>query len=308
MSEGIEKGVAAVVGTFDGVHRGHIFLIEHLKRIATERGLTARVYTFSSHPLEQIAPAKAPARLLDIGEKTARLKQAGADEVIVEDFSSLRPLTAGQYIRKIAARGVKVLLVGFDNRFGSDHLVTVDQFVRAADGSGVEIIQAPELRTPDGTKISSSAIRDAVSSGNLSLANQLSGYPYHLDGIVEHGKQLGRTIGFPTANLVPTDSRALIPQPGVYAGMVKTRYGEFPAMTNVGRRPTVDCPEAPVTIETHIIGLDSDLYGESLTLFFLERIRSEQRFASVDNLRDRLVIDRELAMQVYNKTRVTDVL
>lgn len=297
------NGAAGVVGTFDGVHRGHRFLIERLKETALERGLGTRVYTFASHPLASLAPGKAPLALLETDEKVARLMGAGADEVRVEDFAGICHLTAREYIERLARDGIKMLLVGHDNRFGSDRLTSIEEFRMAAAGTGVEITGAPELRTDDGHSISSSDIRRAIADGNIKAANEMLGYCYHFTGIVEHGKQLGRTIGFPTANLRPRDPQIILPGLGVYAGHVKTPEGDFPTMTNIGRRPTVDAPDAPVSVETHIIGLDRELYGSELTLYLYERIRGEERFASVDELREQLEADRQAVKSLHRSSQ-----
>lgn len=295
------SGVAAVVGTFDGVHLGHRYLLDRLTAVAAADGLSTRVYTFTGHPLESIDPAHAPGRLTTPAAKERKLREAGIDDVVTDDFARIRHLTAHQYICRLASEGVRLLLVGHDNRFGSDGLHTLDEFRDAARGTNVEIIQAPELTGPEGNSISSSAIRALIAAGRVGEAAQLLGRPYSLAGTVEHGKHLGHTIGFPTANLRPDDPAQLIPERGVYAARAITPCGTFPAMLNIGSRPTVDRPGAPSTIEAHIIGFDGDIYGRHLTLEFLRRLRPEKRFDGIEPLRRQLEADREATLDIFRQ-------
>ncbi len=289
------RGYAAVVGTFDGVHRGHRYLLDHLLRRARAEGLATRVYTFTRHPLATIAPDKAPAPLLSLRQKADRLRQTGIDDLRTDDFSALRGLTARQYLERLASEGVRLLIVGHDNRFGSDGLRSLGEFQQAAAGLPVAVEQAPEL-TIGGCPVNSSAIRSLIAAGDIAGANALLGYPYAISGTVVSGRQLGRTIGFPTANLLPADPELLLPPTGVYAATATAGDRHLPAMLNIGHRPTVDSPDSPVTIEAHIIGLDSDLYGKPLTLQLQGRLRSEQRFDSVESLRRQLEADRKATL------------
>lgn len=287
-----KRRYAAVVGTFDGVHRGHRYLLDELGRRAAARGLATRVYTFTGHPLATLCPERAPFMLTTPAEKVGLLGQSGIDEYSICDFAEVAPMTAREYIEMLAGQRVELLLIGYDNRFGSDRLVTVDQFVEAARGTGVEIQQAPELTDADCRPINSSRIRQLITDGDITAANALLGYRYELTGPVVRGKQLGRTIGFPTANQYVADGHKLIPADGVYACLARVDGREYPAMVNIGHRPTVDRPEAPISIEAHIIGADADLYDRMLTLKVCDRLRDERRFDSLDALRRQLELDR----------------
>ncbi len=298
------RGVAAVVGTFDGVHRGHCFLLANLRAMARERGLSTRVYTFTDHPLVTIAPDRAPRMLDTLVEKTERLKSAGIDDVVVEPFTDVRSLTARQYIERIAAEGVRLLLVGHDNRFGCDGLRTLSQFVEAADGLGVEVMQAPELTDGDGATINSTQARQLIEHGDVAAAASVLGYYYTLAGTVVDGKHLGRTIGFPTANVSPhPHERKIIPGNGVYACEATVGGLTFPAMVNIGSRPTVNNDKEQVSIEAHLIGLNDNIYGRKITLRFLARLRDEQKFKSLEALCGQLERDRLEALGVYNSKR-----
>ncbi|MDE7386395.1 MAG: riboflavin biosynthesis protein RibF [Muribaculaceae bacterium] len=292
---------AAVVGTFDGVHRGHRYLLDDLRQRAGARGLATRVYTFTDHPLATLCPSRAPFMLTTAAEKIGLLGRSGIDEYSICDFAEVAPMTAREYIELLAREGVGLLLIGYDNRFGSDRLVTVDQFVKAADGTGVEIQQAPELTDADGNPINSSRIRQLIADGDITAANALLGYRYELTGPVVHGKQLGRTIGFPTANQYIADGRKLIPAAGVYACLAAVDGREYPAMVNIGHRPTVDRSDAPLSIEAHIIGADTDLYDRMLTLKVCDRLRPERRFDSLDALRRQLELDRATTLTLLQR-------
>lgn len=297
---------AAVVGTFDGVHRGHRYLIDDLRQRASQRGLATALFTFTDHPLSSLAPDRAPRLLTTVEEKLSLLGTTGIDRIDIKPFDTLASLTARQYIRHLSALGVRLLLIGYDNRFGSDGLTTLSQFVQAAHGTGVTVEQALELTTPDGLDINSSRIRRTIAAGEISIANDLLGYHYALTGTVVHGKQLGRTIGFPTANLqLPPDTRKHPVPRGVYACLASLHDGTtHPAMVNIGHRPTVDAPGAPDSIEAHIIGVQTDLYDTPLTLSFISRLRQERAFPSLQALQAQLAQDRRQTIDTIQSLNV----
>ena len=287
---------AAVVGTFDGVHRGHRFLLDDLKARAKAAGLSTRVCTFSDHPLDTLRPDRSPLLLSTADEKRVLLRSCGIDRVDIDRFAPMASMTARQYIEHLASEGVKLLLIGHDNRFGSDGLTTLQQYADAASGTGVTILQAARLTDADGRPINSSRIRTFIENGDIAAANTLLGYEYNLTGTVVKGRQLGRTIGFPTANVaIESDSRKLLPPNGVYACRAVIDGKIIPAMVNIGHRPTVDHPDAPVSIEAHLITVaprQLDLYGRQLTLRFVDRLRAEQRFPTLEALKEQLERDR----------------
>lgn len=292
MSSGAESGMAAI-GMFDGVHLGHRFLIGRLADEAHERGLRAVAVTFARHPLAVIAPEREPGLLTGPEEKCRLLREAGADEVVMLDFTAaLRQLTAEQFMRQLHdSAGIERLVIGYDHRFGSDCPKTED-YPAIGRRAGVEVSVAPP-RDEGSAQISSSMIRRALAAGDVGRASQVLGRAYMLDGIVTGGKQLGRTIGFPTANLQPHEAR-MIPAEGVYASRATLASGEsFPAMVNIGHRPTVDVESAPLSIEAHLIGYAGDLYGSHLSLEFIMRLRGERKFDSVEALRSQLEADRK---------------
>lgn len=293
------SGCVATIGMFDGVHQGHRFLLEQVKSEASARGLSTLVVTFAEHPLSLIDPSLAPRRLTGNDTRRRLLLDAGIDcvETLVFD-SDLRAMTAGAFMSYLRGRyGVEVLVMGFNHRFGHDRLATRGQYIAAGRAAGVDVVFAEPCTA--GAHICSSAIRTALSSGDIALANSMLGRPYRLRGRVVDGKRLGRTIGYPTANISLNDSAMLVPARGVYAvdvtlpdGLVKR------GMLNIGVRPTVDDSVCPVTtLEVNIIGWSGSVYGETLDVAFVARLRDERRFDGVGELKKQLDDDRRAALE-----------
>ncbi len=291
-----QKKLAVAVGNFDGLHRGHRLLLDELRRLAEERGLMPAVVTFNPHPLALVNPAKVPKALQTPQQRRRELEALGfrAIELVFDD--ELRHLSAEGFMRMLSERlDAALLLLGHDNRFGyrapgktdkESNEPLAEQYRRLALPLGMDVVPAPEL-----PGISSSVVRKALAGGNVEDAAAMLGHPYALTSIVEHGKHLGHTIGFPTANLLPPEALQ-IPAPGVYLGIAATDSGKrFSAMVNIGRRPTVDVPDAPLSIEAHLDGFSGDLYQKLLTVEFYRRLRGEVRFDSVEALRGQLSKD-----------------
>ena len=269
--------LAAAIGVFDGVHRGHIHLIDQLKAEAASRGLRPAVITFDTHPLRLVRPEAAPPEICPLAERISRFEALGVKPIVLEFTESLRAMSAGQFLELIRAKGVRLLMMGFNNRIGSDRRSGSE----LADAP-VEVIVATEL--PD-EGVSSSMVRSAVGRGDMEEAARLLGRPYALSGPVVMGRQIGRTIGFPTAN-VSVSPGSLLPTNGVYRALANGRK----AIVNIGRRPTLDNGE-DITVEAHLPGFDGDLYGQTLTLEFLSRLRPEIKFNSLDELKAQIERD-----------------
>lgn len=285
---------AATVGTFDGVHRGHIAVIERLKDVAREAGLEPTVITFDRHPLSVIAPQRAPARLMTPPQEAEALRRRGVEVEVVPFTPELMRLTAAQWLQRMHSEmGIDSLVVGYDNTFGSDGVeMSVADYVRLGDEAGIRVVQAPIV---DG--VSSSAIRKALYEGDIAKANEMLGYRYRISGRVVFGRQLGRTIGFPTANIEP-DANALIPADGVYAADAVTADGRrYRAVVNIGRRPTVGNDLAR-TIEAHLIGFEGDLYDQTVGLEMIKRLRGEQKFDDMQQLRQQIEADAAEALRL----------
>lgn len=278
------------IGTYDGVHRGHRFLIEHLRQESENRGLKSGVVTFRNHPQSVVNPQHTPKTLSTLDERLALLEETGIDYCILLNFDErLRSYTAEEFMTTLLNDyGVNALILGYDNRFGRDRINCIDGYREIGKRLGVEVIQAPELKG----NISSSTIRSLLLNGDVEAANEALGYEYSLTGIITAGKQLGRTIGFPTANLDVNDKNKLIPANGAYAAIAITADGsKHKAMVNIGRRPTVDVKDAPITIEAHLLDFNRNIYGQSLTLKFIKFLRPEKRFNSLEELSAQLSCD-----------------
>lgn len=286
----------ATTGFFDGVHTGHRLVIERLVSLARQRGDESLVVTFWPHPRAVLQDGARELRLLTtLEEKKAMLAALGVDRVEVLDFSrSFAALTAEQYLRDILRTrlGVTTLLVGYDNRLGSDCL-TAPALVPLAQSIGIELIELPPLsfraesRNPE---VSSTKIRRALQDGRIEEATSMLGYGYSLTGVVVAGNRMGRTIGFPTANLRLYEPLKLIPARGVYVVEAEVLGKKNRGMTDIGTRPTVGGTFP--TIETHILDFNEDIYGLPLTITFLRRLRDEIHFPSLEALKDQLILDR----------------
>lgn len=292
----------ATVGMFDGVHLGHCSLLSELKQLGEARGLETAVFTFDRHPLRIISPDRAPASLSPLDERVKRLLAAGVDDVEVLPFDEhLRALDARSFITMLRDRyGVRAILMGFNHRFGSDRLKDFADYAAIGRELGVEILRGEEWSSGDATHgVSSSSVRRALGEGDIALAADMLGRPYSISGKVVDGRKIGRKIGFPTANIHPAEATCQLPAPGVYAVDVTMPDGAVRrGMLNIGVRPTVDHSDSPAqTIEVNIIGWDGDLYGKTLTLTFISRLRGEMRFADLDTLRTQLTHDREAALE-----------
>lgn len=270
----------ATIGMFDGVHLGHQYLISQLKEHCDE----AVAVTFTNHPLWVIKGEREPRLLSTPAEKSGLLGVLDVSPVLLPFDGQLRHMTAEEFIRMLAREhGIDRLVLGFNNSIGSDRR-TSDDDSALSNATGVEIIRASEL--PGDVKVNSSAIREMVAAGDIKQAAALLGRNYTLHGTVVHGKKLGRTIGFPTANIDVDNADKLIPALGVYAADAITTDGrKYRAVVNIGRRPTVDNPAAPVTIEAHLDGFTGSLYDQSLTIHFLDHLRGERRFSGLDELK-----------------------
>ena len=272
-----EVGYVATIGMFDGVHRGHQFVLQHVADEARQRGLQSMAITFDK---------SGPQTLTPLDQKRLLLTKTGIDRIEVLTFNdALKQMTAREFMeRELRDRlNVKVLLTGYDNRFGHNRTEGFDDYVRYGQELGIEVLQLPQ----EG-EISSSIIRQLVSDGDIHQANELLENPYTILGSVEHGEHIGTKLGYPTANLVLVDQCQLVPAAGVYAvkirmeNSVEWKHG----MMNIGMRPTFDGQHQ--TLEVNVFRLKENLYGQQLQVAFVERLRGEQRFDSIEALKEQL--------------------
>lgn len=283
-------------GFFDGVHLGHRFILQQLLEEARKRGDESMVVTFWPHPRNVLQNDARNLRLLtSMEEKKKLLADIGIDKVEVIPFSrEFSRLTTEDYLRDyvIAKFGGKAVLVGYDNRIGSD-LCAPEQTAGIAEKLGLEVIRPVSFKTDNGIVISSTKIRNALLEGNIDEANAMLGYPYQLYGVVVSGNRLGHTIGFPTANMQLYEPLKLVPGNGVYLVKVETLGRQWNGMCNIGVRPTLGSGNA-LTIETNIFDFDEDIYGLDIRLSFVKKIRNEVKFNDLALLTSQLDKDRNL--------------
>ena len=292
---------AVTIGTFDGVHRGHRLVLDTLKREAAKRGLQPVAISFDRHPLELVAPERAPGNLTSTARKAELIRREGVEPLILPFNEQLRKMRAYEWLDYIHRKyDVRLLVAGYDNTFGSDGIdMSIADYKAMGDAIGIEVISAPE---EDG--VSSSAVRKAVKRGDIEVGTALLGHRPELEGRVKPGFHVGHEIGFPTANL-QVSPRAVMPAPGVYAALAFIDDGAegYPAMVNIGYRPTFEGTGKEsnhLTVEAHIIGMDKELYGKNIRLEFLKRLRDEKKFGSVNELIEQLRRDREETLRLIH--------
>lgn len=291
-----ERGAVITVGTFDGVHRGHHDVLTRLATVGADTGRPSIVVTFEPHPLEVVRPSAAPPLLTLHDEKLEMFAQTGISYVAVLPFTpTLAAYEAEQFVDAVLRDRFRVseLLVGHDHGFGRGRLGDID-VLRALGASrhfGVTVL--PPVHATNGTAISSTAIRHAVTTGDLAAAAAGLGRPYSLSGLVIQGDQRGRRIGYPTLNFAPLSDRKLLPPDGVYAVAVQTPQGRFGGMLNLGPRPTFG--DTSRRIETHVFDADVNWYGARIRLDLLGRLRDTLTFTGVDALRAQLALDEAAA-------------
>lgn len=278
----------ATIGFFDGVHKGHQFLFAQVCSIAEQEGLQPLIVTFDQHPRAVLQNDYIPQLITSLEERRALLQQYA--EVLVLPFEQIRALTAQQFMSFLKNEyDVQKIVMGYDHRFGSDRLSQIQDYRLVAQSIGMEIIKQSEYI--DGEwHVSSTEIRQALLNGNVIVANELLGRNYTLNGVVVRGKGIGRTIGFPTANIQPETPEKIIPKSGVYAVQARTNTSSWmPAILNIGTNPTIGNNEQ--TIELHIPHFDENLYGQQVSIIFVRYIREERKFLNIDSLREQIKQD-----------------
>ena len=294
--------MVVATGFFDGVRRGHRHVIQQLVEAAAVRGDESMAVTFWPHPRNVLQKEARNLRLLtSLQEKKDMLLGLGVDHVEIlpftKDFSSM---TTEEYLRYVMERfGAKAVLLGYDNRMGSDAKGT-DHVVRTAERLGLEALRADMIPSDGGSAVSSTKIRQELEAGEVEAAAAMLGYRYALHGVVVAGNRLGRTIGFPTANMQLYEPLKLVPGNGVYFVKVKTVGRSLFGMCNIGYRPTVSAGNAR-TIETNIFGFEEDIYGLDIELSFLSKIRDEVKFGSLDELKMQLEKDRDICLMEMSR-------
>ena len=321
---------AATIGFFDGVHRGHQYVVQQLLEQAALRGLQSMVVTFDRHPRQVVQTDWQPLLLSTLEEKERLLAQTGIDVLVILPFDEqLATLSAHDFMQQVLKKqlGVSMLLTGYDNHFGhreQGKTEGFDNYVAYGRELGIDVVcgfglQLKDFRlqtiderlktseyslqnTDNGYYVSSSLVRRLLSEGRVEEATCCLGRPYEICGIVAHGEQMGRKIGFPTANITISSNR-MIPKRGVYAVRVlltsdPSTLTSYQGMTNIGLRPTFDGHHQ--TIETNIFDFNGDLYGQSLTIQFMARLRDEQSFESAEALALQMQNDEQQARKILS--------
>ncbi|MEZ5072851.1 MAG: riboflavin biosynthesis protein RibF [Bacteroidales bacterium] len=289
------------IGIFDGVHLGHRFMLHQLRQEADRHDGEAVVVTLWPHPRLVLQKDLQGFRLLhSMEEKTRALEACGMDHLVVVPFTrEVASLTACDFVQNylVERLGVEVLMLGYDNRFGSDRNGDPDGLQQCACEHQFRIQKLPEHRHGK-EGISSSIIRDLIWNGAVAEASKKLGYEYSLEGDVVEGNQVGRQIGFPTANIHPGEPYKLIPMNGVYAIRALLDGVEHTGMLNIGFRPTLDSDSPVKTIEAHLFGVSGDFYGKKMDIRFVHRLRDEMKFQGLEALRQQLERDRETACKL----------
>jgi riboflavin kinase/FMN adenylyltransferase len=298
-----EKTVATI-GFFDGVHLGHKQLIASLRQEAAQRNLASLVLAFWPHPRMVLHSDYCPQLLNDCSEKLALLRACGANHTRLVRFDKqLARMSAFEFMNQVLKKewNVACLLAGYDHRFGKNNEEDFDDYRRYGDVLGIEVLKAGPVLLPDSSKaISSSYIRESLLKGEILKANAALGYDYTIKGRVGGGYGMGRKLGFPTANIIPSDPHKLIPLPASYIVLAEVENKLYPGMLNIGQRPTLQngCQRS---IEVHLIDFSGDLYDKDITVHFKKHLRPEKRFPSTAELSDQLKLDREAVLRFFKQ-------
>ena len=286
----------ATIGFFDGVHLGHRHLINQVKMAASLNGWCSSIITFPVHPRQVIQSNYQPSLLSSPEEKVELLGTTGIDNCILLPFTrELSQLTAREFMQLLYDNyKVRMLVIGYDHRFGHNRAETFEDYCRYGRELGIHIMQATAY-TQEQDKVSSSAIRRALLSGEISTATKYLGYNYFMQGTIVSGYQVGRKIGFPTANLQVDFSNKLIPAIGVYAVRVSVNGQSYKGMLNIGHRPTIN-NGTDLSIEVHILDFEGDIYNQPMRIEFVDFLRPEAKFQSVDELILQIQKDKETAL------------
>lgn len=299
----LEYDTYVALGSFDGLHKGHMSLINKVIELAKKNGKKSMVYTFKNHPLTVINKEIAPKLLMDNETKSEILDALGIDIVNFVPFDNeFMRIQPEDFIHKLISHyNVKGIVVGFNWRFGYKNMGDTELLKKLSKDLGFELYVMESVKY-DEEIVSSSNIRNLIVSGNVKDANKLLLRPYLLRGLIVKGKQLGRTIGFPTANL-EFDENFVIPGVGVYYTVVELNSKIYRGITSVGYNPTVQTSDNGLTIETYILDFDADIYGKNIKLYFIEKFRDEIKFNSLDELTAQLQAD-----AAYAKKQILEII
>lgn len=289
------------IGTFDGVHIGHQKIIEQLNALKKDESEVSMILTFFPHPRRVLDHSNDIKMLTTMEEKIELLESFGLDHLIIEPFTQeFSRLTALEFVRDILVNrlSLKKLVIGYDHHFGRNREGNFEQLTEFGELYGFEVVEIP-AQTIESVSVSSTKIRKAIEAGEMDTANQYMGYAYRLTGEIVKGQGLGRKLNFPTVNLRVEEDYKLVPRKGVYAVKTQVKDKEVLGMMNIGYRPTVGGDGR--TIEIHLLDFKGDLYGQRLRVDVLARLRDEQKFESIEALKDQLIKDEFQTRSVLSK-------
>ena len=290
-----QQPTVLTIGTFDGVHLGHQKIIERVVATARQEGLLATIFTFFPHPRMVVQHDKSLKLIHTLEEKKQLLQRLGVDLLVVQPFNeAFAQLTAEEFVSTILVQrfNVKKVIIGYDHRFGRNRTANIDDMRLFGEkyGFAVEEISVQEV---DEVSVSSTKIREALNKGDVTTAEHYLGTPYSLTGTVVHGLKLGRTLGYPTANIQVTEDYKLIPKDGVYAVYSYIGERKVYGMMSIGKNPTIEGKGA--SIEVYFFDFNGDLYDRELTIYFVKYLREERKFSSVALLKKQLQDDETTA-------------
>jgi len=298
-----ETTYTATIGFFDGVHLGHRFVIEQLKKIAEQNNTSSLIITFGTHPRKVLQSDFQPKLLNTLPEKLKLLNETAVDACAVLDFTpEMAQLSAYDFMKQVLKEqyNVGTLLIGYDHRFGNNRQETLEHYAEYGKTLGIEVVLLECFSSDEMQNISSSEIRKALQNGQIERANAMLGYDYFFEGKVIDGFKIGRKIGFPTANLQLDEQEKLLPAVGVYAVKILADGKSYLGMLNIGNRPTLENGNA-ISIEAHIINFDKNIYNQTIEVAFLQKIRNEKKFDNVNELIEQLMKDREKVLKLFSK-------
>ena len=292
-------GTCVTVGTFDGLHFGHKKVLKELAETAQQKKLKSLVLTFDPHPRQVLMPEADIYFVLSKREKIEAFKKTDIDFLIVYPFSKeFASMSAEEFLTDFLCKklNMKYLIKGFNNHFGKDRLSELSVIKDIGKKYGFGITQVEKFN--NGISVSSTAARDFIRSGEMKNAAKVLGYNFYISGKVVHGRHIGTSIGFPTANILVEDKNKIVPKNGVYAAQTIISGKKYPVMLNIGSNPTVNTDKEKSFFEAHIIGFSGDIYDEEIKVEILQRIRDEKKFPSLNSLKSQLEKDKEIVVSI----------
>ena len=290
------------IGTFDGLHKGHQEVLKQLKKIALEKKLKSLAVTFSPHPRQVLCPNAKVFFVLSKQEKIEAFEKIGIDYLVIQPFSlEFAKLSAEDFFKNMLCKhlNMKYLVKGFNNHFGKDRVSEFSEIQKIGFNCGFEVSETKKMVLKSSLEVSSTALRKYILEGQFENVSEILGRGFPLSGKVVHGKQIGKTIGFPTANIILDDENKIIPKIGVYASFTIINGRKYPVMLNVGSNPTINGEnEKQVFLEAHILDFSDNLYSKKIRLTIVKRIRDEKKFSSLEELKRHLNLDKSLVAEI----------